>query len=239
MKKKREEIPDGPTFEPLRERTPEELHEFLRTARGHKDFTYCLAAISDCEGYKGFGFKTLREYCKDPVKGLCLSARELAALFSAADFPGWDRGATGRVFRKLILEEGWKELVPFLPPSLVAELGVALKDPCRPKGEGEKVYNVNLISKGGHRPSYVVQRLAREAAHDERAKDLHRQIRDGLTTAHRAAIAMGWKKEIIQVPANVAKFAEKAAATFTVDECKEIAKRLLEHAGHEANRQGH
>lgn len=173
----------------------------------------------DMQILNSFGFQSLRELIESPEGGLQLEESpfvNLAFAFKCYDHVGCD------VIKYLVTQEGWVELLKFVPVDYKVKCGEGLKKHGKPpKGD-----NVTFKEDRGNSKAYTLKRLARDSETDDAVAEVYAAVKAKKLSANKAAIKLGWRVETTTIRKDVESAARTIKGFFNAEEIEKL-KRLL------------
>jgi hypothetical protein len=175
----------------------------------------------DKEDLKRLGFDSLSEFIQCST-GLVLDAETFVKLA----FAYWVyRHKACDVINYLVTQEGWTELLSFVPPEHQVDCGARLNDNGGDR-KTNQIDNVKLNEKGGNSASYTLKRLARDAAKDEKVAELYKQVKEKRISPNKAAIDLGWRLPTVTVKKDVESASRTLRRFFNDGEIRELISYL-------------
>lgn len=179
---------------------------------------------SDTRGYEWLGFETLNEYLTSST-GLGVAPKVFVSALFAWRPP---ENKVERIFRHLIEVEKWAELRKHLPAEWSLKLGLKGAKHGEVGNGRSRGDNVTSTDRGNS-AKYIGERLAKDAETDPKIADIYQRLREGvISSANKAAIEAGYKKEQFSSAKDPEKIAAKLKKEFSKDEIKQLMEMLNE-----------
>jgi len=173
----------------------------------------------DKKDLKRLGFDSLSEFITCST-GLVLDAETFVKLA----FAYWVyRHTACQVINYLVTQEGWAELLNFVPDDHQVDCGARLNDNGMRK---EQSSSDNVRAEWGNSASYTLKRLARDAPKDEKVAELYEQVKNKEVSPNKAAIKLGWRLPTVTVKKDVESASRTLKRFFSDGEIRELISYL-------------